>query len=104
MSQSSHNRQIDYIEFKVADILVAKAFYERVFGWTFTDYGPEYTSFHDGRLSGGFWQGPPASGKGPLVVIYATDLEDVENAVPAAGGTDHRSDIRLSRRPPVPIP
>ena len=86
MSQSEHDRRIDYIEFPVADVAPAKRFYTTVFGWTFTDYGPDYTSFADGRLSGGFRGGEPARPGGPLVVIYATDLEAVASAVEAAGG------------------
>ena len=45
---------MDYIEFPASDIEATKRFYSAVFGWTFTDYGPNYTSFHDGRLAGGF--------------------------------------------------
>ena len=51
MSQTSHNNQIDYIEFPVIDIPKTKAFYAEVFGWKFEDYGPDYTSFSDGRLA-----------------------------------------------------
>jgi len=86
MSQSDHDRRIDYIEFPVADVAIAKRFYSSVFGWIFTDYGPDYTSFADGRLSGGFRGGEAAVPGGPLVVIYATDLAAVEVAVIAAGG------------------
>jgi len=86
MSQSEHDRRIDYIEFPVADIAIAKRFYSEVFGWTFTDYGPDYTSFADGRLSGGFRGGEAAVPGGPLVVIYAADLASAESAVIAAGG------------------
>jgi predicted enzyme related to lactoylglutathione lyase len=86
MSQSDHDRRIDYIEFPVADVAPAKRFYARVFGWEFTDYGPDYTSFVDGRLSGGFRGGSPAVPGGPLVVIYALDLDAVQAAVVAAGG------------------
>jgi len=86
MTQSEHDRRIDYIEFPVADVAVAKQFYGRVFGWTFTDYGPAYTSFVDGRLSGGFRGGASAEPGGPLVVIYATDLEAVASSIVAAGG------------------
>ncbi len=49
----NHNR-VDYIEFPAQDISKTKEFYSRAFGWKFTDYGPDYTSFEDGRLSGGF--------------------------------------------------
>jgi predicted enzyme related to lactoylglutathione lyase len=45
---------MDYIEFPATDIAKTKLFYGEVFGWKFTDYGPDYTSFEDGRLSGGF--------------------------------------------------
>ena len=38
----NHDRRIDYVEFNVADIAAAKAFYGSAFGWRFTDYGPNY--------------------------------------------------------------
>ncbi|HUR93900.1 MAG TPA: VOC family protein [Gemmatimonadales bacterium] len=86
MSRPEHDRRIDYIEFPVADVAVARRFYTAAFGWVFTDYGPDYTSFDDGRLSGGFRGGESAVPGGPLVVIYATDLEASLAAVTAAGG------------------
>ena len=86
MSQNEHDRRIDYIEFPVADVAVARRFYSSAFGWEFTDYGPAYTSFIDGRLSGGFRGGEAAQPGGPLVVIYATDLEAAASGVRAAGG------------------
>ena len=54
MAQAEHNFQIDYIEFPATDIEASKRFYNSVFGWNFQDYGPDYTSFHDGRIAGGF--------------------------------------------------
>jgi hypothetical protein len=45
---------MDYIEFPATDTVKTKAFYSQAFGWKFTDYGPDYTSFEDGRLAGGF--------------------------------------------------
>ena len=54
MTQSDHDKRVDYIEFGATDIDRTKRFYEQVFGWRFQDYGPDYTSFQDGRLSGGF--------------------------------------------------
>ena len=38
---NANDRRIDYIEFPAADIARTKAFYIRVFGWKFTDYGPD---------------------------------------------------------------
>jgi predicted enzyme related to lactoylglutathione lyase len=83
-----NDRRIDYIEFRATDVAKAKAFYASVFGWKFTDYGPDYTSFEDGRITGGFTlaEGSASGGGNPLVVIYAKDLAEVERAVVAAGG------------------
>jgi len=91
MSQADQDRRIDYIEFPASDVASTKAFYAAVFGWDFTDYGPDYTSFHDGRLAGGFEAAgsslEDSSPGGPLVVLYATDLEAVETEVMQNGGT-----------------
>jgi predicted enzyme related to lactoylglutathione lyase len=85
MSQAEHNHQIDYIEFPATDITRTKAFYSAVFGWKFEDYGPDYTSFVDGRIAGGFTKEAPLPVKGILVVLYASDLEGTEAKVKAAG-------------------
>jgi hypothetical protein len=82
---SARNRRIDYVEFAVRDIARAKTFYGAAFGWEFTDYGPEYAAFNDGRLDGGFRTGEPTPG-GPLVITYATDLADAQRRVETAGG------------------
>lgn len=83
----SKNFTIDYVEFAAPDIPKAKAFYQKVFGWEFTDYGPDYTAFKDGRLDGGFTSQTPLSNGGPLVVLFADDLVACEKAVVDAGGT-----------------
>lgn len=85
MSRSKHDRQIDYVEFRVRDIATMKAFYGAAFGWEFTDYGPDYCEFRDGRLSGGFVKAEPSAG-GPLVVLYGDDLSALLEAVRKAGG------------------
>ena len=54
MTNTEHDRRIDYIEFSVKSVPDAKRFYGAAFGWSFEDYGPDYASFSDGRLSGGF--------------------------------------------------
>jgi predicted enzyme related to lactoylglutathione lyase len=64
----------------------ARRFYERAFGWLFTDYGPDYASFVDGRLAGGFTTGRAPTRGGALVVLFALDLADAERRVLDAGG------------------
>jgi len=86
MAQADHDRQVDYVEFGATDLGLIKQFYQHVFDWRFEDYGPDYTSFQDGRLSGGFAKASAVRPGGPLVVIYATRLEDVEAKVKQAGG------------------
>ncbi|GAU80439.1 VOC family protein [Bosea sp. BIWAKO-01] len=86
MSPSPNDRRIDYVEFVVSDLGRARAFYEKAFGWTMTEYGPEYCAFADGRLEGGFTtQGTPQPG-GPLIILYADDLPASQARVEAAGG------------------
>jgi uncharacterized protein len=86
MAQAENDRRIDYIELGVAEVERAKAFYGKAFGWTFTDYGPAYCEFSDGRLSGGFTTMTPPRPGGPLVILYAVDLVDAQARVEAAGG------------------
>jgi uncharacterized protein len=82
----NRNKTIDYIEFKADDLSAIKRFYSQVFGWEFEDYGPDYTSFKDGRIAGGFSRGSASPGSGPLVVIFVDDLFSVEKQVKEAGG------------------
>lgn len=82
-----NDRRIDYIELPTVDIIEAKLFYGEVFGWKFVDYGPDYASFNDGRLNGGFRKEPEVQRGGPLIVIYSIDLEQIRDKVKSAGGT-----------------
>jgi uncharacterized protein len=83
----NRDKKIDYIEFKANDISAIKAFYTSVFDWQFTDYGPDYTSFSDGRISGGFDKGEVITGAGPLIVIFVDDLPATLDSVRSHGGT-----------------
>ena len=87
MKNTKPENQVDYIEFHATDIERTKSFYKAVFGWKFEDYGPDYTSFMDGRLAGGFTTEGPPSPKGPLVVIYSSNLEPLKDKIVSAGGT-----------------
>src|SRR5882757_5144200 len=79
--------QIDYVELPASQMAATKEFYGAAFGWKFEDYGPNYTSFFDGRLAGGFTTEWPAPAHGLLLVIYAGDLTAAEQRIKAAGGT-----------------
>ena len=80
---------IDYIEMPSANLSATKEFFAQLLGWSFTDYGPDYSSFDDGRMVGGFFAseitGTVAKGS-PLVVFYSADLEKLSGDVVRLGG------------------
>jgi predicted enzyme related to lactoylglutathione lyase len=78
--------KIDYIEFPADDLPATKAFYGAAFGWTFTDYGPAYAAFEGEGTDGGFQSDGDGQPAKPLVVLFAHDLEAMEERVRAAGG------------------
>lgn len=87
MSDMGRDKRINYIELASTDIEQSKAFFGNAFGWTFVDYGPEYASFDDGVMSGGFRKEESVTAGGPLVILYADDLEATRDRVARAGGT-----------------
>ncbi len=73
---------IDYIEFQVTDIPLAKSFYKHLFNWDYVDYGTEYCEFIDKKLKGGFAKVEAKSNIdiqagliSPLVIFVTDDLE-----------------------------
>ena len=86
----NENNKINYIEFPSAKIKETKKFFENVFGWTFTDYGPDYTSFSNAGIYGGFYKSDlvaNANKGGALVVIFSQDLEQTEKNIIEADGS-----------------
>lgn len=81
---------INYVEFPARNLNATKAFFEAAFGWTFTDYGPEYMAFTDQGLDGGFYKSDMVSGTtngSALIVFYSERLEATLAKVIGAGGT-----------------
>ena len=83
------DQKIDYIEFPARDFDVVQEFYEKAFGWKFTDYGLDYRAFNDGKLDGGFYKSENHSSTengAALIVLYAFDLEKTKETVISSGG------------------
>ncbi len=77
---------IDYLELPSTNISATKKFYASVFGWTFTDYGPDYVAFEfDGREGGFNSARKVISDGGALLVLYANDLDAMERKIREAG-------------------
>ena len=83
----STHHTIDYIEFTVRDLGLAKRFYAAAFGWQFNDYGPEYAGIKGAAGEvGGLHQTNDTRTAGPLVILYSKDLDKSVAAVRSAGG------------------
>ncbi|WP_096085542.1 VOC family protein [Agaribacterium haliotis] len=84
------HHKINYIEFVASDLEATEAFFKKLFGWSFTYYGPDYMDFNDGVLSGGFYRASMRASYeegAPLMVFYSDDLEQSYAEVIACGGT-----------------
>lgn len=87
LQSAEHDKRIDYLEIPATNVAKTKRFYIDAFGWKFTDYGPDYTSFEDGRMTGGFRKADDVGSGGALIVIFALDLAAAQARVTKAGGT-----------------
>lgn len=84
-----NHETINYVEFPAGNLSATKEFFEKVFGWSFEDYGPEYTAFVDPALKGGFYKSEKHSTTdtgSALIVFYSNDLEDTKTKIEEAGG------------------
>ncbi|MBN1910837.1 MAG: VOC family protein [Pirellulales bacterium] len=89
MSERRQPNQIDYVELPIAktgDLPRAKAFYENVFGWSYADWGDDYADTKDSGVGSGLNADASHRPPGPLVVVYATNLEDARSKVVDHGG------------------
>lgn len=85
----NEHHKLNYIEFPASDLSATKQFFSRAFGWSFEDFGPDYSAFSDQGLDGGFYQSDQKSlsaNGAALVVFYSRDLENTLNQVVKAGG------------------
>ena len=84
-----HETKICYVEFHARDLAATRAFFEKSFGWDFTDYGPDYMSFADGRIAGGFFRSDKCAcyeAGSPMVVLLDQKLEECLARVTSHGG------------------
>ena len=78
--------RLNYLELPVRDVPALKAFYSAVFGWSFTDFGPDYASTMTGDTDVGL-NGDAAQATAQLLpVIQVDDLEATEADIRGAGG------------------
>jgi predicted enzyme related to lactoylglutathione lyase len=85
---------IDYVEISVTDMQAARDFYGAAFGWSFTTYGDQYSGIRTAAESGsedeeagGLRLAETVTRGGPLVLVYADDIDEAVKRVTRAGGT-----------------
>lgn len=81
---------LDYVEIPSRDVRKSRAFFEALAGWRFTDYGPDYSSFEDGRINGGFFNSDKVSSYASgatLAVLYTEHLEGQRDLAVKLGAT-----------------
>lgn len=83
------NLKLNYVEFPAKDIPATKKFFEDAFGWSFIDYGADYTAFADEGLDGGFYKSDltsVASNGSALLVLKTSNLDQAQSTVKSFGG------------------
>ena len=85
----NEHEKINYVEFPAKDLQATKDFFTKAFGWSFVDFGPEYTAFSNQGIDGGFFKSDLKSSiinGAALVVFYSQDLETTQAKIEQAGG------------------
>ncbi len=85
----NEHEKINYIEFPAKDIQATKQFFSEVFGWSFQDFGPDYSAFSDQGIDGGIFRAELHSSTANgavLIVFYSQDLEATQDKIKNANG------------------
>ena len=89
MSTDLRENQIDYIEFPAQSqesFATAKRFYQSAFGWTFQDWGDEYSDTKSSGVTSGFSAASENRPAGTIAVLYSTNLEAARDRTIKSGG------------------
>ena len=78
--------RIDYVELpSLTAHELTRAFYAKAFGWSFTDYGPDYAATTNGTVDVGLNGHVEDALSAPLPVVRVDDLDAAFDAVTKAG-------------------
>ena len=84
------HEKINYVELPAKDIDEAKSFFSAVFGWSFVDYGPDYTAFENAGIDGGFYRSElnaSTENGSALIVLFSFNLQTTQAKIEEAGGS-----------------
>jgi len=83
------HEKLNYVEFPATNITATKLFFEKAFGWSFEDFGSDYTAFADQGIDGGFYKSEltcTVEKGSALLVLLSSNLEMSQSNVELAGG------------------
>ncbi len=83
------HEKLNYVEYPSNNLNATKAFFSKAFGWSFQDYGSEYTAFSNEGLDGGFFKSENKSitaNGAALLVFYSKNIEETLSKVENSGG------------------
>ncbi len=79
--------RISYVELPVADVGRVREFYTNAFGWSFTDFGPDYSAMTGGDVDVGLNGSEDHAIAQLLPIVEVQDLEAALEKVVAAGAS-----------------
>ncbi|KXO12659.1 Glyoxalase family protein [Moritella sp. JT01] len=85
----TQHEKLNYVEFPAKDIPATKLFFQKAFGWSFEDFGPDYIAFTDQGIDGGFYKSDlvsTISNGSALLVLLSSNLKKTQEDVELAGG------------------
>lgn len=85
----NEHEKINYVELPAKNLSATKDFFSTVFGWSFQDFGPEYSAFSNQGIDGGFFKSELSSSTdngAALIVFYSNNLEATQEKVKKANG------------------
>ena len=89
MSTDARENRIDYVEFPAQSqetFAAAKLFYQNAFGWSFQDWGDEYSDTKSSGVTSGFSAASEHRPAGTIAVLYSANLEAARDRTINAGG------------------
>ncbi len=85
----NEHEKVNYVELPAKNLQATKDFFSQAFGWSFQDFGPEYSSFSNQGIDGGFYKSDLSSltsNGAALIVFYSSDLVATQAKIIQANG------------------
>ncbi len=74
------HEKINYVEFPSKNIENTKRFFIEAFGWSFEDFGSEYSAFSDEGIDGGFYKADlcSSSSVGSALIVFLVKILKIQ--------------------------